>query len=82
LPHTLAHAVPQIGCVTLPCTCAVAGFGRGPVADLRRADDQPDQQRQVAAEVQALAGRGELAAVVLEMAELPHRTSALPSDAG
>jgi uncharacterized iron-regulated protein len=43
--------------------------------------DQPDQQRQVAAEVQALAGRGELAAVVLEMAEQPHRTSALPRDA-
>jgi uncharacterized iron-regulated protein len=44
--------------------------------------DQPDQQRQVAAEVQALAARGELAAVVLEMAEQPHRTSALPRDAG
>jgi uncharacterized iron-regulated protein len=43
--------------------------------------DQPDQQRQVAAEVQALAGQGQLAAVVLEMAELPHRTSALPRDA-
>jgi uncharacterized iron-regulated protein len=43
--------------------------------------DQPDQQRQVAAEVQALAGRGQLAAVVLEMAEQPLRTSALPRDA-
>ena len=43
--------------------------------------DQPDQQRQVAAEVQALAERGQLAAVVLEMAEQPHRTSALPRDA-
>jgi uncharacterized iron-regulated protein len=44
--------------------------------------DQPDQQRQVAAEVQALAGRGQLAAVVLEMAERPLRTNALPRDAG
>jgi uncharacterized iron-regulated protein len=43
--------------------------------------DQPDQQRQVAAEVQALAARGELAAVVLEMAEQPHGTAALPRDA-
>ncbi len=42
--------------------------------------DQPDQQRQVAAEIQTLAGQGQLAAVVLEMAELPHRTSALPRD--
>lgn len=43
--------------------------------------DQPDQQRQVADEVQALAQRGELAAVVLEMAEAPHSTAALPRDA-
>jgi uncharacterized iron-regulated protein len=43
--------------------------------------DQPDQQRQVAAEVQALAAQGRLAAVVLEMAEQPHGTRALPRDA-
>jgi uncharacterized iron-regulated protein len=43
--------------------------------------DQPDQQRQVAAEVQRLAAAGTLAAVVLEMAEAPHNTSALPRDA-
>jgi len=43
--------------------------------------DQPDQQRQVAAEVQRLAERGQLGAVVLEMAEQPQRTSALPRDA-
>jgi uncharacterized iron-regulated protein len=43
--------------------------------------DQPDQQRQVAAEVQALAERGQLSAVVLEMVEQPLRTSALPRDA-
>ena len=43
--------------------------------------DQPDQQRQVARAVQALAARSELAAVILEMAERPLRTSALPRDA-
>jgi len=43
--------------------------------------DQPDQQRQVAAEVQTLARRGQLAAVVLEMAEQPLSTDALPRDA-
>jgi uncharacterized iron-regulated protein len=39
--------------------------------------DQPDQQRQVAADVQQLAADGRLAAVVLEMAELPYSTAAL-----
>jgi len=43
--------------------------------------DQPDQQRQVAAEVSALAATGRLAAVVLEMAEARHGTAALPRDA-
>ncbi|HOM13666.1 MAG TPA: ChaN family lipoprotein [Rubrivivax sp.] len=43
--------------------------------------DQPDQQRQVADEVQRLAAAGRLAAVVLEMAEVPHSTAALPRDA-
>jgi uncharacterized iron-regulated protein len=43
--------------------------------------DQPDQQRQVAEQVQALAARGELAALVLEMAERPHGSSGLPRDA-
>jgi uncharacterized iron-regulated protein len=43
--------------------------------------DQPDQQRQVAEEVQRLAAAGQLAAVVLEMAEAPHATTALPRDA-
>lgn len=43
--------------------------------------DQPDQQRQVADEVQRLAAAGRLAAVVLEMAEVPHSTAALPHDA-
>ena len=43
--------------------------------------DQPDQQRQVAEQVQALAVRGELAAVVIEMAEQPHSSAGLPRDA-
>ncbi len=43
--------------------------------------DQPDQQRQVADEVQRLAAAGRLAAVVLEMAETPHTTAGLPRDA-
>ena len=43
--------------------------------------DQPDQQRQVAEEVQSLAVAGRLAGVVLEMAEAPHNTAALPRDA-
>ena len=44
--------------------------------------DQPDQQRQVAEEVRSLAAAGRLAALVLEMAEAPHNTAALPRDAG
>jgi uncharacterized iron-regulated protein len=44
--------------------------------------DQPDQQRQVADEVQRLADAGRLAAVVLEMAETPHRTAGLGRAAG
>ncbi len=43
--------------------------------------DQPDQQRQVAEEVQVLARNGRLAGVVLEMAETPHNTAGLPADA-
>lgn len=44
--------------------------------------DQPDQQRQVADEVQRLAAAGRLAAVVLEMVEAPHSSRGLPRDAG
>jgi uncharacterized iron-regulated protein len=43
--------------------------------------DQPDQQRQVADEVQRLAADGRLAAVVLEMAETPRNTAGLPRGA-
>ena len=66
--------------------CAAVGAQADPSAAARllifgEQHDQPDQQRQVAAEVQALAARGQLAAVVLEMAEQPHRTTALPRNA-
>jgi len=43
--------------------------------------DQPDQQRQVADTVRSLAARGQLAAVVLEMAERGHDTRPLARDA-
>jgi len=43
--------------------------------------DQPDQQRQVAAAVHELAAKGQLAALVLEMAEAPHTTAGLARDA-
>lgn len=43
--------------------------------------DQPDQQRQVAEEVRRLAAAGQLAAVVIEMAEAPNRTDGLARDA-
>ena len=43
--------------------------------------DQPDQQRQVAEEVRRLAADGRLAAVVLEMVEVPHGSAGLPRDA-
>jgi len=43
--------------------------------------DQPDQQRQVAEQVRALAAEGRLAAVVLEMAERGRDTRSLPTGA-
>ncbi|MCC7101378.1 MAG: ChaN family lipoprotein, partial [Rubrivivax sp.] len=43
--------------------------------------DQPDQQRRVAVTVETLAARGELAALVLEMAERGRDTRALPRTA-
>jgi uncharacterized iron-regulated protein len=67
----------SIALVLVPCAAAQAAtlliFGEQ--------HDQPDQQRQVAAEVQRLANANQLAAVVLEMAEAPHSTAALPRNA-
>jgi len=68
----------------LPGLCLAAGAAWAAPARLLlfgEQHDQPDQQRQVAEEVQGLAARGELAAVVLEMAERPHHTTGLPRDA-
>jgi uncharacterized iron-regulated protein len=62
-------------------SCASAFAASPTVLIFGEQHDQPDQQRQVAAEVQALAERGQLAAVVLEMAETPHHTATLPRDA-
>jgi uncharacterized iron-regulated protein len=52
-----------------------------PVLIFGEQHDQPDQQRQVADTVQALAARGQLSAVVLEMAERGHDTRHLARDA-
>jgi hypothetical protein len=67
----------------LVLTCAsVAAPGPGAkVLIFGEAHDQPDQQRQVAEAVQQLAEAGQLAGVVLEMAEAPHSTAGLPRDA-
>lgn len=61
--------------------CAADGMAAPRLLIFGEQHDQPDQQRQVAAALQELAGRGQLAAVVLEMAEVPHNTTALPRDA-
>lgn len=64
--------------------CAALAAGPAAAAELLmfgEMHDQPDQQRQVAEAVQQLAGAGRLAAVVLEMAEVPHTTAGLPREA-
>lgn len=72
---------------TRPCIAAAllglaaAGAGAAELLIFGEVHDQPDQQRQVADEVQELAAAGRLAAVVLEMAEAPHSTAGLPRDA-
>lgn len=72
---------------TRPCIAAAllglaaAGAGAAELLIFGEVHDQPDQQRQVADEVQQLAAAGRLAAVVLEMAEAPHSTAGLPRDA-
>ena len=60
---------------------AMAGADAAELLIFGEVHDQPDQQRQVADEVQQLAAAGRLAAVVLEMAETPHSTAGLPHDA-
>jgi len=69
-----------LGCLGL-AACAMASAGETTASPrvliFGEQHDQPDQQRQVAAEVQRLAAEGRLAAVVLEMAELSHSTATL-----
>jgi len=77
----MLHLRPRCIALALSLVLLSASAGAARLLIFGEQHDQPDQQRQVAAEVQALAGQGQLAAVVLEMAELPHRTSALPRDA-
>ncbi len=68
-----------LACGTWSCAGALAASPT--VLIFGEQHDQPDQQRQVAVEVQALAERGQRSAVVLEMAETPHHTATLPRDA-
>ena len=70
-----ARAVVALLTIHAACACAADLLIFGEV------HDQPDQQRQVADEVQRLAAAGRLAAVVLEMAEVPHGSAGLPRDA-
>jgi uncharacterized iron-regulated protein len=74
LPVRLAAAL--LAAATAPAAAAASVLVFGEL------HDQPDQQRQVADEVQRLAAAGRLAAVVIEMAETPHRTAGLARAAG
>ena len=58
-----------------------AGLADAAVLIFGEQHDQPDQQRQVAADVRERAAAGTLAAVVVEMAERGRDTRALPADA-
>lgn len=70
-----ARALAALLGLSAACACAAELLIFGEV------HDQPDQQRQVADEVQRLAAAGRLAAVVVEMAEVPHGSAGLPRDA-
>ncbi|MBN8495142.1 MAG: ChaN family lipoprotein, partial [Burkholderiales bacterium] len=77
---------PYARAMRLPVLFLCAALAAGPAAAAEllmfgEMHDQPDQQRQVAEAVQQLAGAGRLAAVVLEMAEVPHTTAGLPREA-
>ena len=77
-PKILLSCLPLLltlttGCATPASSARLLVFGEQ--------HDQPDQQRQVAEQVRALAAEGRLAAVVLEMAERGRDTRALPPGA-
>ena len=68
-------------CLVAALALAAASAGAAELLVFGETHDQPDQQRQVAEEVQRLAAAGRLAAVVMEMAERPHRSTGLARDA-
>ena len=78
--RTLPTLLCRLMLLTLLTTAPLAA-GAARLVIFGEQHDQPDQQRQVAAEVQNLAAQGRLAGVVLEMAEAPHNTAALPRTA-
>lgn len=71
----------MLACLAAVLSLAAADADAAGLQIFGEVHDQPDQQRQVAEEVQRLAADGRLAAVVLEMAELPHGSAGLPRDA-
>ena len=80
-PRMLADMKKIVRIVATALGIAAGGATAAELLIFGEVHDQPDQQRQVAEEVQRLAKAGRLHAVVLEMAEAPHATTALPRDA-
>jgi uncharacterized iron-regulated protein len=76
----LLHALRILPVLTLAAAPAL-GSAAAAVLIFGERHDQPDQQRQVAAEVRERAAAGTLAAVVVEMAERGRDTRALAPDA-
>jgi len=69
------------GLICAGLLCLAAASAGAKLLVFGEVHDQPDQQRQVAEEVQQLAAAGRLSAVVLEMADAPRQTTGLPRDA-
>lgn len=63
------------------CAAPTFALPDAPVVIFGEQHDQPDHQRQTAQAVRQLAAQGELAALVIEMAERGRSTAALPRDA-
>ena len=76
---TLPSWLPALALLAALSTAAVGAEPR--ILIFGEQHDQPDHQRQVAAEVTRAAATGRLAAVVLEMADAGHDTQGLPRDA-
>jgi len=75
-PRRFLRMLPVLSLAAAPALASATG-----VLIFGEQHDQPDQQRQVALEVQQRAAAGTLAAVVIEMAERGRDTRALPRDA-